>query len=39
MMAEERKKAAEEKKGSNDSRKKALELALQQIEKISARVR
>ena len=33
MMAEERKKAAEEKKGSNDSRKKALELALQQIEK------
>ncbi|MFR1436119.1 MAG: recombinase RecA [Acutalibacteraceae bacterium] len=32
-MAEERKKAAEEKKGSNDSRKKALELALQQIEK------
>ncbi len=34
MMAEERKKAAaEDKKGGNDSRKKALELALQQIEK------
>lgn len=33
-MAEERKKAAaEDKKGGNDSRKKALELALQQIEK------